>query len=141
MNQTIISVDKILRVYFTSCKQSRIFRWEKTEPAIKIFGFTLCKENPEGWVTTCSDSDSYGCHKSICQRISEEKILSDPRYFKRYDVPKENSIWEKAIVSVESMSGRYTTFDHFRFESDKEALDCMNSILEKLNHIKFEYKG
>jgi len=140
MNQTIISVDKILRVYFTPCKQSRIFRWEKTEPAIKIFGFTLCKENPEGWVDITL-SDSYGCHKRMYQRFTEEEILSHPRYFKRHDVPKENSIWEKAIVSVESMSGKHTTFDHFRFESDKEALDCMNSISEKLNHIKFEYKG
>jgi hypothetical protein len=136
MNQVVISVDKILRLHFVPCQQVRILRWEEAEPAIKFFGFTLIKENPEGW----RDISLPPSFESRSTRFNEEEILSNPRYFKRHDVPQENSIWEKSTVIIESIGGKYTNSDYYRFESDKEALDFMNEIAEKFPHVKVEYK-
>ena len=134
--QTNINVDKILRVKLIPCKQCTIYTWTEAKPEKKflwwIFGHYFSQEaTPAGWIT------SRGGYLHI---LNEEDILQDEeRIFKRYDVPNEFSLWEKARVEIESMGGRYTNSDYVYFETDEEAISFVNELSVNFPHIKVMY--
>ena len=72
--------------------------------------------------------------------LTEEYILQkEGRIFKRYDVPNEFSLWEKARVEIESMGGKYTNSDYVYFETDEEAITFVNELSVNFPHIKVTY--
>jgi tRNA uridine 5-carbamoylmethylation protein Kti12 len=129
--QTNINVDKILRVKLIPCRQSTDYTWTEAKPEKKFLWWVSEKAKPAGWITR---------RNYHLETLSEEDVLKyEERIFKRYDVPNEFSIWEKARVEIESMGGRYTNSDYVYFETDEEAISFVNELSVNFPHIKVLY--
>ena len=134
--QTTINVDKILRVKLIPCQQSTDYYWTEAKPEKKflwwIFGHYFSqKAIPAGWI-------SWRSH--YLETFTEEDILKkEGRIFKRYDVPNELSLWEKARVEIESIGGKYTNSDYVYFETDEDAISFVNELSVNFPHIKVMY--
>jgi hypothetical protein len=127
--QTNVNVDKILRVKLIPRRQSTQYNWTEAKPEKKFLWWVSQKATPAGWKGS-----------GYLDILTEEYILQkEGRIFKRYDVPNESSLWEKARVEIESIGGKYTNSDYVYFETDEEAITFVNELSVNFPHIKVTY--
>jgi hypothetical protein len=124
---TNINADKILRVKMRPCRQSTSYYWEDAQPKKKWLFFVTQKATLAGWY------NHYG------ELVTEESILEKHDHFKCENVLHRNSIWEKAVVTVESLGGKYTNNDYVYFNCDLAAEDYMKELGKLFPHIQIEY--
>jgi hypothetical protein len=123
-----INADKILRVEVRLSKSCSQYRWVDAAPAKKWLWWITQPATPAGWLDS-----------SYVKILQEEDILRDNRIFKRTDVLREYTFWEKASVIIESIGGKYTNSDYVHFEKDEDAIAYAQEISNQFPHIQITY--